>query len=414
MEQREDVLKKARVIAEAAKDGTFTTEQKTELDTLLAKADELESDIKTAQEDENRLARIAALGGSAKDGPRGGDVPDAPSAKSLGEHFVQHAGAKGLKSLRTTRGFQVDTGEDGWVPDGAKAATDPNTIGTSIPEAFTQIDRTIVETYRRPVVSDLLGVGAIGDGFTGVTYFVEGAVEGDFAMVGEAGQKPQIHFTNPTAVTDKLKKVAGWWDDSEEMLEDAAWLSATFNNRARYMIELFEEAQLLRGDGVGNNVLGLLNRSGIQEIDRTSGEPEQDAIFRAITSVETATGLSADGIVINPLDYQRIRLSKDGNGQYFGGGFFQGQYGNGVVADRPPLWGLRTVITPAAVLGIAIVGAFKAATAVFRRGGLRVVSTNSDAAKFTKDIITTRMEKRVGLAVRNPTAVVEVDLTEVP
>ena len=186
-EQHVDTLAKAREIAEAAKDGEFTTDQKAELDALLEKADELAADIKTKAEDERRLARIAELGGDAKDGFTGGEPPREPgAAKTLGDHFIQFAGAD-LKKIRTTKGFQIDTGEEGWLPDGAKAATDPNTIGASIPEAFTQIDRTVLETYRRPVVSDLLGVGAIGDGFTGVTYFREGAVEGDFAMVGEAG-----------------------------------------------------------------------------------------------------------------------------------------------------------------------------------------------------------------------------------
>jgi HK97 family phage major capsid protein len=136
----------------------------------------------------------------------------------------------------------------------------------------------------------------------------------------------------------------------------------------------------------------------------------QDALFRAITKVQTATGLPADGIIINPADYQKLRLSKDANDQYFGGGFFSGQYGNGGVISQPPLWGMTTVVTAAVAAGTAVVGAFKQAGTVYRKGGVRVESTNSDLGKFTSNIITTRIEERVALAVRIPLAIVKVTL----
>jgi len=42
---------------------------------------------------------------------------------------------------------------------------------------------------------------------------------------------------------------------------------------------------------------------------------------------------------------------------------------------------------------------------------VRVESTNSDLGKFTSNIITTRVEERVALAARIPSAVVEVTFT---
>ena len=54
-----------------------------------------------------------------------------------------------------------------------------------------------------------------------------------------------------------------------------------------------------------------------------------------------------------------------------------------------------------------MVGAFKASTTLYRKGGVRVESTNSDQGKFTKDIITTRIEERIALAVRMPAAIVK-------
>src|SRR5690606_36646401 len=101
------------------------------------------------------------------------------------------------------------------------------------------------------------------------------------------------------------------------------------DSRARNLLGLKEEAQLLSGNGQGQNIKGLLARNGVQSVQSASADDDADAVFRAMTAIQTATGLSADGIAIHPLDYQAFRLSKDGNGQYYGGGYFAGQYGNG-------------------------------------------------------------------------------------
>lgn len=399
-QQREASLKAAREIAERVKaEGrAFTDEEQTEVDGHLAKADELEKQIKAAEKSDALMARVAGLVPAGKSG----DEDDKP-AKSLGEHFAKHVGEQGLERLKAVGGHTVSTPE-------FKAATDPHTVGSSFGAVLTDVDRTVVHGYRRrAVVADLLGSGTISG--NAVTYYVEGAIEGAFATVAEGGQKPQLHNVNPTPVTDALKKIAGWWDTSDEMVEDLPFMVSEINNRGLYLLSIAEEAQLLSGAGTGSTVLGLLNRSGIQtETQAVAPDSSQDAIFRAITKVQTATGLAADGILINPADYQTLRLAKDGNNQYYGGGFFSGQYGNGGVAEQPPLWGLRTVVSAAVPAKTVVVGAFQAAATVYRKGGVRVESTNSDQGKFTTNVITTRIEERVALAVRIPAAIVKVTL----
>lgn len=60
----------------------------------------------------------------------------------------------------------------------------------------------------------------------------------------------------------------------------------------------------------------------------------------------------------------------------------------------------------------AVVGAFGTAATVYRKGGVRVESTNSHSDDFTNNLITTRIEERVALAVRNPSAFVNVTLSD--
>jgi HK97 family phage major capsid protein len=257
---------------------------------------------------------------------------------------------------------------------------------------------------------DLLGSGSIGANTNAISYFVEGALEGSFSTVAEGGAKPQLHVADPTVVTDALKKIAGFIKLTDEMLEDLDFFVSEINNRLLYALAMYEESQILSGAGTGTTVLGLLNRSGIQTETGASLVDNADAVFRAMTKVQTATGLSADGIVIHPTDYQAFRLKKDANNQYFGGGFFQGEYGVGGVLSQPPLWGLRTVVSTAVSAGTVLVGAFSQAATVYRKGGIRVESTNSHVDDFTNNLVTVRAEERIGLAVRRPSAIVKLTL----
>lgn len=406
-EQRAAALKAARDITDSAQaeNRELTDDEQTQVEGFTKEVHDLDKRIKSGQ----LVKTVMGLGGSTKEP----DPDNGPTlATSLGEHFIEAVKAERFAELKAISGYTVSAPE---FTGPAKAATDPQlTTGAVWAPYLTTFDRTVVQGYRPgPVVADLMGSGSASG--QGVTYLVEGAVEGAFTTVAEGGQKPQMHFADPTTVTDLFKKIAAWFDMSDEMTEDLAFWVSEINNRASYLLTMFEEQQLLNGNGTGTNIRGLLNRSGIQtEVSAAGGAAGDDgpkALFRAMTKVQTATGLSADGIIINPVDYQAIRLLQDANKQYIGGGPFTGQYGVGGVPLQPPLWGLRTVVTTAVAAGTAVVGALKPATTVYRKGGVRVEATNSDAGKFTSNIITTRIEERVALAVRQPAAVVKVTFT---
>lgn len=386
-------------LIKAAKDNTLTTDQAARLDTI-------KGDIESAQVREKSIAEGDALLAQFKDA--GTPKPkDAVQAKSLGDYFVKTAGTD-LAGKRGSR-LTISTPE-------FKAAGDTQVSGTVFGNVLTDFDTNVVNGVRRRLtIEDLLGSETISG--TALTYFVESAlVEGAFTLVAENGQKPQLHFGDPTAVTEALSKLAGFIKESDELVEDLPFLKSAIDGRLLYQLNLFIEDQLLNGSGAAGNLRGLLNRVGIQTEVRGStaaGDTMQDTLFRAITKVETGSGLSADGIVLNPTDYQTLRLSKDANGQYFGGGFFQGTYGNGAIQEQPPVWGLRTVVTPAIAVGTALVGAYGQAGSVVSKGGVRVEATNTEGNDFTNNRITVRAERRMALAVRRPAAFVKATLTAV-
>lgn len=406
-EKRAGLVKEANdLVAERKSAGAeLSAEDRTKLQGLIDQVKGIDKDLEDIAKGAELKSALEGLGstetGTEIKGDGTGGDGKATEAKSLGDYFVKSIGDNA--SVLSVRGGKFDAGE-------FKApATQTTTWPAGVP-ILTDYDKTIVQARReRPTIADLCGSGTISG--NAISYFVEAAMQGGFATVAEGGAKPQISFDNPTAVVDALKKIAGWIDMTDEFIEDLGFLKSEIDTRLLYQLTMFEEAQLLSGNGTGQNLLGIRNRSGVQvQAAPTDAADNADAVFQAMTKVSTATSLTADALVIHPLDYQEFRLSKDGNGQYFGGGYFQGQYGNGSVLENPNLWGLRTVVTTAATQGEILLGAFRIGATVYRKGGVRVEATNTHADNFTNNKVTVRAEERVALAVRYPAAFVKVGL----
>lgn len=221
----------------------LTDDEITDLEAKGAEALDLKAKIERGEKADAVRAQIKGFASDDED-----ESPVAPAAaKSLGEHFLKSAEADGGLGRLKSRGATIDAPE-------FKAATDVNTIGGSFGAILTDVDKNIVHGYRRPTVADVFGAGTLSG--NAITYYIEAAVEGNFATVAEGGQKPQIHIVNPTPVTETLEKIAAWWDNSDEMIEDAQFMVSEINQRGVYLLTLAEENQLLNGDGTGSNLSG--------------------------------------------------------------------------------------------------------------------------------------------------------------
>lgn len=333
-----------------------------------------------------------------------GETPLQPEAKSLGEHFVKSAGDS-LKQQGSRR-LEISAPE-------FKAAGDPAKTTPLVDGFGTMYQRSIVNQRREKLVAaDLMGSANVD--LPTIKYLVEKAnriAEGAPASVAEGAQKPYVRFADLDIVTESLSKIAALTKLSDEMIADFGFVADWINNQLIYELSVVEEKQLISGDGMGSNVRGILNRSGIQTVTSTKKANWFDDLYSAISKVAQATPLTADGIIMNTADYEVLRLTKDGNGQYIAGGPFQGQYGVGGILVDPPVWGYRTVVTNNIPKGTALVGAFRQGSTILRKGGLRVDSSNTNADDFEKNLVTLRAEERIGLMVPLPSAFVKVTLT---
>lgn len=366
----------------------LTDDEATSLEKDAERITELKGIIERGEKNAKLMAQFSDLGPEGID-PGAGDEAGAKAAASLGEHFVKSgAQAEFLKGAgqRTTSAPEF------------KAAGDVNVAGTN---GKVQYGGVVDTPLRRLTVADLLGKGTMYN--TSLTYWVQGVVEGAPATVAENGLKPSIHF-NFAPVTEALSKIAVITKISDEAMADTDYLVSVINSQLVGRLQVVEEDQLLNGNGTAPNLRGLLNRTGIQTYTVPDGASNADGIFHGLTLVSTGSAQETpDAIIINPVDYEAIRLSKDANGQYYGGGPFDG-------GANPGIWGYRTVVTPAIAQGTVLVGAFNSATQLFRKGGIQVDSTNSNEDDFKYNRVALRAEERVLLAVYRPAALVVVTL----
>lgn len=401
-EQRVSELEAAKSIIDSAKSANraLNDEEREKVRSHMKTSEELLVQIKDVADDAKLRAQLGAAlkGGDDDDNDDGGGVQK--PFKSIGEAFVKSdAYLDALAAVKS--GSRYTTKAIDTQLNIKALTTTGDRIGNVQEGAFNAL------ALNRPVVADLLAQGQMSGSV--LSYLRETAATNGAAAVAEGGVKPASDLTL-ARVEHGLSKIATVLDVPDEFLEDMDAARSYIDGRLTLFIQQEEEDQILNGSGVAPNVRGILNTTGILTETSAGAGDNFAAIYRAITAVRTVAQLEPDGVVINPTDYQKLRLSTDGNGQFFGGGPFVGPYGQGGVVNDPGVWGLRTVVTSAVPAGTAVVAAWGAGAQVFRKGGITVDITNSDGDKFRSNISTIRAEERLGLAVYRPSAFDRVTL----
>lgn len=352
----------------------------------LAEVEGIDRQMDGMKQTDDLLTQIGQL--NAKSGLQHVGGSDAIHAKSVGEYYVQSMQTAGLDvKSAIAHGYEVE----------CKANTDTNVEGA--PSAgytpyLTQTDTEPARPYQRPlVVADLFSTGAITG--TVLQYPVFDELEGNATMVEETGAAPQVHWKDPTWKQDKIGKVASFFGISEDMMDDLSWVIGEINDAAQYDLKLQEETQLLSGNGSENNLTGLFNRE-IQTMNKDELS-DADRLSKAALQITTTTNFQADAYVMNPLDFWKLTIAKDANGNYLN------------LTDGAKLWNIPTVATAAITEGTALVGAFKSAK-VLRKGGLVVKMTDSNTDDFLHFKQKCRVSERLGLQVKYPKAFVKVTL----
>jgi HK97 family phage major capsid protein len=185
---------------------------------------------------------------------------------------------------------------------------------------------------------------------------------------------------------------------SEQQLADVGMIQGLIDQLMTDDQRRAEETQILSGSGSTPQIMGFLNKSGLNtQAKGTDNAPA--AILKAMTTVQTTGQAEATAILLNPADWTNIRLLQDANGNFI--------YGHPSVQGPQTLWGVPVITIQALTAGTALTGAFRPYAYVARRQGA-VVEVGLDGNDFSYLRKTIRVFSRLCLVIRRPQAFTKV------
>ena len=247
------------------------------------------------------------------------------------------------------------------------------------------IDNTLsVDPKAQTVIRKVANVASIGGRSLTYAEFVPG--KGDAAWVPEGGMKPSMDATL-SEKTITAGKVALTVKLTEETLTDLPQLVAEIRAEIINRIGLAEEEGILNGTGADGQIKGVAADMPGFSLDTFKIEKANtyDVIVAAYTQVVSVSNMAyrPNIVLMNPIDYAQMQLTKDVNGQYLR----PFQVGDELIP------GLRVEASTAVKQGDIVLGDFNYLN--IRDVWALTITFGWENDDFTKNLVTMIGEKRL-------------------
>lgn len=359
------------------------------------KGEELSKSVKQATDE--AMVKMNELGEqftelAQKMSRQGSDGQDG-QIKSLGEQFTEGDQYKNFASNGFGKGnsARMEVKADiTTLTTNAAGSVGAGIVPTHLP--------TVEKPQRKLTIRDLLMPGRTDS--PNLQYAKETGFNNNAATVAEGAAKPKSDI-QLEMVNTSTKVIAHHFKTSRQALSDVPQLRSMIDNRGLYGVKLAEENQLLNGDGSGENLLGLIPQAtAYSPAFAPQNATVIDKIRLGILQALLAEYPSS-AIVLNPTDWARIELTKNGNDDYI--------LGEPQGALSASLWRLPVVETQAIAVDKFLTGAFDSAAQIFDQWSVSVdVGYEND--DFTKNMVTMLFEERLALATYRPESFIYGDL----
>lgn len=361
------------------------------------------AELKETEELSQRsVARLAGMIGS----PQSESFLDDPGMVQTLEQLAHSSAPVGNLMLGSVigQGELVDSIRSGrWADAGngmMAAAGDPVGIGGPTDPSRVGLWRGIQPQLRRRLrLLDLINTQAMSGGS-----FYYTREQGSYLGAAEVAENATKPPGDVTFVDDEVvaQTIAAWYKVSRPSIADVPTLQGVLNQRLVYGVMRRVENQVLGGDGVGQNIRGILNTTGIAAAAFNAAVPLSDNLLSGVTDVLVSEA-EPNAVVVNPVDRQKMlsALAAGSGERLDSDGAF------GTPADTA--WGLPLITSTVIPVGQALVGDFGQCT-LFVREGVNVRVSDSDQNDFISNRLTLLGEGRFGLAIWNAAAFAQVHL----
>jgi HK97 family phage major capsid protein len=221
---------------------------------------------------------------------------------------------------------------------------------------------------------------------------------GDFVAKNESNITYEL-------VTKPVRTIAHWMPASRQVLSDAPMLQNLIDNRLTYGLDLESDDQLLNGDGLGQNLDGILADADINDAgELPSGTAAADIpsamidhIRKAIRIEQQSEYYNMTGLVLNPVDWEVLETAKATDGHYLMVSMPTGR-------ATETVWRVPVIVTNAIAASTFLIGDWNMGAVLYDREDVSVRVSESHADYFVKNGVAILAEERYTLAIPLPKA----------
>jgi len=380
-----------------------------ELDTILksldavgAKIDEIDADgkasvaavkeeMKKLGEEQVKFAReLAALQQASADGAAESDN----RVKSIGEKFTESANYKAFSAnTRDVRGARhiVSTKSDSPTVSTVSPAISRNTIAAPY-----QLAGIWGAPEQQLIVENLIPHIPVSS--SAVEYLKHTGFTNNAGVVAEGAAKAESTFEFDLA-TANVVTIAHWTKITEQLAADAPAVTAYINAKMLYGLQLKVDNQIISGTGTSTQLGGFLKSGNHTDYSSAvtvpTGANLMDFALLIKTKLDTL-GYPPKVLLLNPEDWAGLALLKDAQKRYLLGG------PAGVTTKS--LWGLPVETSASVPSGKYIMADFALGSTIYDRQEV-ALEIDREGDDFRKNLLTIRVERRLGLGVEDAAAI---------
>lgn len=284
-------------------------------------------------------------------------------AKSLGQRFVDSESFKAFKK--------------GQIKFGQVSADFPDiglkTITTSAGWAPPTIRTGEVVMYPTEATRFFDFLPEATTGAAAVTYMEETTRTQDAAAETEAtgAYNESAYALTERSVT--VQNIAHFVTVTDQQVEDVPQMQDLIDTELRLGLREVLDTYAITGSGIAPIPLGILYKSGIGT-QVADGDQLPDAVYKAMVKVQAVGKADPNFVLVNPYDWQTVRLQRTDDGVYI--------WGNPSTIGPETLWGLPVIRSTRITKGNAVTGDAARFGKYFERRGVLVEMTDSHDTNF--------------------------------
>jgi HK97 family phage major capsid protein len=354
---------------------SLTDDERQEFDRHFAEAKRLKAKADTAAKDEDVLAYAKGLAREVGD-PIGGPVSNTTSPRSAWSSHV----AGMLTEKAATYGVKQIVSGSVDVP----TVVDPGVV--PVPDAPKRLLDLVID--RATTASNVFSYAREVERTSRAAPVPDGQVKptSDYVFEEEEDRcRVFAHLTSPIY---------------ERLLADHQTIERILGDQLEADLLKAIEAQVVTGDGLGENLEGLTAVSGT--VAQAFATDMFTTMRKARTTMDTL-GEAPTAWALSPADAEAIDLTRDNSGGANTGGYMVNSSSMSNVFGTLP-----RISTPAVPAGTAILGDWSKLQLVVRQEA--ELAADRSGANFASNQCVLRMENRIGLAILRPASFCIVDL----